>query len=158
MPPSGPREVIAAVVAVAGFASWFTSGPLGNRPAPPPLIPAILVVAPDIAARPQIFIVDPGGSGRRQLTRSDGLKAYPSWSRDRTARCCLPASPSGMNADGSGQRQGLVTRRIPDPLRDQPRRPDRNLGDGSRWRRSASAASVRLRGRPASLVTRYGLA
>ncbi len=110
MPPSGPREVIAAVVAVAGFASWFTSGPLGNRPAPPPLIPAILVVAPDIAARPQIFIVDPGGSGRRQLTRSDGLKAYPSWSRDRRQIAFTWAAQRApelwaMNSDGSGQHQ-----------------------------------------------------
>src|SRR6266852_6844655 len=43
-------------------------------------------------------------------------------------------------------------------LRDQPPGAYRNLGDGSRWQRSASAVSLRLRCWPASLVTRYGLA
>ncbi len=101
----GFRELAAVVVTIFGFGFWLTNGPLAFRSATP-AAGMILAVIADDSGRPQVFAVDPGGAGRRQLTFSDGAKAFAAWSRDRR-QVAFSWTSSGapeiwvMHADGS---------------------------------------------------------
>jgi TolB protein len=110
----------AAVMATAGTAAASSPGRPAAAPAPPPATAAAggriafsqwdLLPGGNLSGHSNVYVINPDGTGRRQLTHVGAAKAAgaPDWSADGR-KIVYESDQSGdyrvwvMNADGSGQ-------------------------------------------------------
>jgi len=101
---SAPRQI---TIDNGGTAEW---SPRGDK---------VVYAANDSAGHRQVFVINPDGSGKKQLTNGKGNEGQPAWSRDGSA-IFWRSDQNGtawaifvMNADGSNPRK-LIDNVSPD--------------------------------------------